>query len=157
PPLLDAPVAPECVAAAEDTARLLTELGHSVEEATPPWQDERMFRLFMAAWEVSPALYDKPPGLIEPMTRALIEPAEEAGAPGSVLATAQLRGMARQIVASWDDYGVVLTAPPAQPPVPIGGLEDEDPWQQIRNAGLFTAFTQVANMTGLPAVSLPLF
>jgi amidase len=40
--------------------------------------------------------------------------------------------------------------------VPIGALEDDDPWVQFANAGRFTPFTQVANITGLPAVSLPL-
>jgi amidase len=37
-----------------------------------------------------------------------------------------------------------------------GALEDDDPWVQFANAGRFTPFTQVANITGLPAVSLPL-
>ena len=156
PPLLDAPVAPECVAAAEDAARLLAELGHSVEEATPPWQDEQLFGRFMTVWRVIPALYGKPPEVFEPMTRALIEAAVQTGAVEYVLATTGLREIARRIVAFLDDYDLLLTPTLAQPPVPIGALDDADPWQQIRNAGRFTPFTQVANITGLPAVSVPL-
>ncbi len=38
-PPLDAEVAPECAAAAEDAAALLTALAHDVEEATPPCDD----------------------------------------------------------------------------------------------------------------------
>jgi amidase len=156
PPLLDAPVAPDCVAAAEDAARLLAELGHSVEEATPSWGDERLFGWFMSVWQVIPALYGKPPELFEPMTRALIEAATKTGAVEYALAAANLRDLARRVVAFWDDYDLLLTPTLAQPPVPVGALDDEDPWRQLRNAGRFTPFTQVANITGLPAVSVPL-
>ena len=41
--------------------------------------------------------------------------------------------------------------------MPIGALDDDDPWVQFRNAGRFTPFTQVANITGQPAVSVPLY
>ena len=56
-PAIDAPVAQDCIAAAEDAAALLEELGHSVEEAPPPpWRDDSLFELFMKAWQVTPAL-----------------------------------------------------------------------------------------------------
>ena len=73
-----------------------------------------------------------------------------------VRATAACAGSSRRIVAFLDDYDLLLTPTLAQPPVAIGALEDEDPWVQFANAGQFTPFTQVANITGLPAVSLPL-
>jgi amidase len=157
PPLIEAPVAPECITAAEDAGRLLAELGHTVEEATPAWDDERLFELFMTVWQVIPALYGKPPEAFEPMTRALIDAAAKTNAVDYVLATANLREIARRIVAFWDGYDLLLTPTLAQPPVPIGALDDEDPWQQLRNAGRFTPFTQIANITGLPAASVPLF
>ena len=90
------------------------------------------------------------------MNRALIESAGKTTAVEYVLATAELRGLARRIVAFFDDYDLLLTPTLAQPPVPIGALDDEDPWQAFRTAGRFTPFTQVANITGLPAVSVPL-
>jgi amidase len=156
PPLIDAPVAPECVAAAEDAAALLEELGHSVEQATPPWGDEHLFGLFMTAWQVIPALYGKPLEVFEPMTAALIEAAAKTGSIEYVQATARLREVSRRIVAFWDEYDLVLTPTLAQPPVEIGALRDDDPWQELRNVGRFVPFTQAANITGQPAVSLPL-
>ncbi len=156
PPLIDAPVAPECVDAAAAAARLLTELGHSVEEATPPWGDERLFVLFMTVWQVGPALFGKPAESFEPLTCALIEAAAKTGSVEYVRATAQLRELARRIVAFWDEFDLLVTPTLAQPPVPIGSLRDDDPWQELRNVGRFVPFTQVANITGLPAVSLPL-
>ncbi len=155
-PPIDAPVAPECAAAAEDAAALLLELGHAVEEATPAWGDDRLFGLFMQVWKVGPALYGEPAELFEPMNRVLIEAAAEMTAVEYVRSTAALRELARRIVAFFDGYDLLLTPTLAQPPVPIGALADEDPWVSFRNAGRFTPFTQVANITGLPAVSVPL-
>jgi amidase len=155
-PPIDAPVASECVAAAEETAALLSELGHDVEEATPSWGSDELFGLFMQVWQVGPALSGKPAELFEPMNRVLIEAATNTNAVDYVRSTAQLRGLARSIVAFWNDYDVVLTPTLAQPPPEIGAVIVEDPWESFRLAGRFTAFTQIANVTGLPAVSLPL-
>jgi len=154
---IDAPVDPTCTTAAEDAAGLLADLGHSVEEATPDWGSERLFQLFMRVWQVGPALYGQDLSLFEPMNRVLAESAERTTAVEHVQATVELRGLARRIVAFWDDYDLLLTPTLAQPPVPIGALDDDDPWVQFRNAGRFTPFTQVANITGQPAVSVPLF
>jgi amidase len=156
-PPLDAPVAPECVAAARDAAELLAGLGHELEEAAPEWGDgDGLYRLFMQVWQVGPALYGIDPELFEPMNRALVESASQAGAVDYVGATVALRALARRIVAFWERYDGLLTPTLAQPPVPIGALADDDPWVSFRNAGRFTPFTQVANITGLPAVSVPL-
>jgi amidase len=155
-PPIEAPVAAECLAAAEDAAALLAELGHSVEEATPAWGSAGLFPLFMRVWQVGPALYGPDFSQFEPMNRALAESARATTSLEYVQATAALRELARRIVAFWDDYDLLLTPTLAQPPVPIGALADDDPWQQIRNAGQFTPFTQIANITGQPAVSVPL-
>jgi amidase len=102
------------------------------------------------------ALTDKPAELFEPETRALIEAASQLNAVEYVRATVGLRAASRRIVAFLGDYDLLLTPTLAQPPVEIGALKDDDPWVQFANAGRFTPFTQVANITGLPAVSLPL-
>jgi amidase len=75
-----------------------------------------------------------------------------------VAATQELRALARRIVAFWNGYDLVLTPTLAQPPPPVGALMDEaDPWANFDKAWQFTPFTQVANVTGLPAVSVPLY
>jgi amidase len=156
-PPIDAAVAPECSAAAEDAAALLTELGHEVEEATPPWADGKLIELFMTVWKIIPGLRGKPRELFEPMNRVLIDAGDEMHAVDYVSATQELRAWARRIVAFWDGYDLVLTPTLAQPPPPVGALMDEaDPWGNFDKAWQFTPFTQVANVTGLPAVSLPL-
>jgi amidase len=156
-PPIDAAVAPECSAAAEDAAALLTELGHEVEEATPPWADGKLIELFMTVWKIIPGLRGKPRDLFERMNRVLIDAGDEMHAVDYVSATQELRAWARGIVAFWGGYDLVLTPTLAQPPPPVGALMDEaDPWGNFDKAWQFTPFTQVANVTGLPAVSLPL-
>ena len=157
-PAIDAPVAPDCVAAAEDAAALLEELGHSVEEAPPPpWRDDSFFELFMKAWQVIPALNGKPLELFEPNNRALIEAARATDSVEYVLATVRLRALAREVVEYVLQYDVLLTPALAQPPVPVGTVIGDDAWESFRRAGEVTGFTQTANIAGLPAVSLPLW
>jgi amidase len=157
-PAIDAPVAADCIAAAQDAAALLEELGHSVEEApAPPWQDDSLFELFMKAWQVTPALNGKPIELFEPNNRALIDAARETDSVEYVLATVQLRSLGRATVEYVSQYDLLLTPTLAQPPVPVGTVIGDDAWDSFRRAGEVTGFTQTANISGLPAVSLPLW
>ena len=65
--------------------------------------------------------------------------------------------LARRIVAFWNDVDVVLTPTLALPPVPIGWQDAvEGAIEQLLRNTEFTPFTAVANLTGLPAMSLPL-
>jgi amidase len=47
----------------------------------------------------------------------------------------------------------------AQRPVPINEINgnQSDPWESQRRAGHFTPYTAIVNVTGLPAISLPLY
>jgi amidase len=156
-PGFDAPVDEVCGAALEDAAQLLVELGHDVEEATPEWHDERLVELFERVWQVSPALFTRDLELLEPLNRALAEEAAQTSSVAYVQATTALREIARKVVAFWDDYDLVLTPTLAKPPVAIGSILVGEPWEQFHNGALFTPFTPIANVTGQPAVSLPLF
>ena len=58
----------------------------------------------------------------------------------------------------WSSYDLLLTPTLAMPPVPVGWeAEPEDPWEQFDRAVAFTPFTAAFNVTGQPAVSLPLY
>jgi amidase len=72
-------------------------------------------------------------------------------------ANVQLQGIARMIVTWADPYDAVLTPALAQPPVTIGTLDPDrdDPEATFAEAGAFTPYMAVANMTGQPAISLP--
>jgi amidase len=60
-------------------------------------------------------------------------------------------------VSFWQEFDVVLTPTLALPPVPIGWQDEvEGAIEQLLRNTVFTPFTAIANMTGLPAISLPL-
>jgi amidase len=70
----------------------------------------------------------------------------------------EIQATARRVVQFWQDADVVLTPTLALPPVPIGWQEEgaTSALDQLMRNVAFTPFTAIANMTGLPAMSLPL-
>ena len=159
-PPVDVPVDPECVAAVRSAAELLTELGHDVVDATPPWSIPEMIVEFIRVWQVGPATAGIDDlSLLEPINRALAEQARETASPEYGKAIMQLQTITRRVVAFWDEYDVVITPTLAMLPVPIGWTwedTDGDPLVAFSRQTLFTPYTALVNVTGQPAMSLPL-
>jgi amidase len=153
-------VDPECAAAAHGAAELLTELGHDVVEATPPWQLPGMILAFIRVWQVGPATAGVADlSLLEPINRALAEQALETPSPEYGAAILQLQTIARAVIAFWNDVDLVVTPTLAMLPVPIGWTWEDtvgDPLKAFDRQTLFTPFTPLLNVTGQPAMSLPL-
>jgi amidase len=156
-PPIDVPVDPACVSAVEEAAALLTELGHHVEEGSPAWHDPGMFDTFIEIWQTGPTLHPVDEALMTPLNRGLAQSARASSAADYARAVARLQMLARRIVAFWNDVDVVLTPTLALPPVPIGWQDAvEGAIPQLLCNTEFTPFTAVANLTGLPAMSVPL-
>ena len=159
-PPTQVPVDPVCVAAAESAAALLGELGHDVSEATPPWQNDEMILDFIRVWQVGPATSGiEDLSLLEPINRMLAEDARATPSPEHALAILGLQQLARRVVAFWEDVDVLLTPSLAMLPVPIGWTYEEtdgDPHLAFARQTLFTPFTPLVNVTGQPAMSVPL-
>ena len=159
-PPVQVPVDPECEAAARATADLLSDLGHDLVEATPPWQRDDLLPHFVRVWQVGPATAGiEDLSLLEPINRALAEDARATSSPELTLSVLQLQAFVRELVAFWLDVDVLLTPTLALPPVPIGWTYEEtdgDPRLAFARQTLFTPFTPLVNVTGQPAVSLPL-
>jgi amidase len=159
-PPTEVPVDDECVAAVRSAAELLSELGHDVVEATPPWQLPEMILAFIRVWQVGPATAGVDDlSLLEPINRALAEQARATPSPDYGAAIMQLQTTARNVVAFWDDVDVVVTPTLAMLPVPIGWTWDDtdgDPLAAFARQTLFTPFTPLLNVTGQPAASVPL-
>jgi amidase len=159
-PPIQVPVDPVCVSAAEAAAELLGELGHEVVHATPPWESDELIPDFIRIWQVGPATAGIDDlRLLEPINRMLADQARETPSTEHAAAIMQLQRVARRVIAFWDDIDVLVTPTLAMAPVPIGWTFEEtdgDPHLAFARQWLFTPFTAVLNVTGQPAMSVPL-
>ena len=149
------PVTKEAVAAA---AKLLESLGHTVEEAEPGWVDPSLAPQFIQLIQTGTAVVDfLPKDQLEPLNRFLIENAHEISSVQHIQALAATHTFARKVMAFWETYDILLTPTLAMPPLPVGFIfSDDDPMMQLVRSGMFIPFTPTANVTGQPAVSVPL-
>lgn len=159
PVIADGPVHPEVVEAYESATRLLVSLGHDVEEIDVPVPPEAV-ATFETCWAVLTALAAVPSGtehLLRPLTTWLSERGRAVSAPEFGLAVGEARRIAARAVQALAPYDAVLTPTLAQPPLPIGAIrDDDDPARDFENQKAFTPWTSAWNLTGMPAVSLPL-
>ena len=156
-----APVAvdPECVRAWEDASRLLESLGHEVVDVDVPLPPEAV-PTFETCWSVLTALSVVPPErqhLLRPLTRWLTERGNAVSGPEFGLAIGAMRRFAAGALTALAPYDAVLTPTLAVPPLPVGAMrDDEHPEADFEAQKAFTPWTSAWNVTGMPAVSLPL-
>ena len=159
-PPVAVPVDPACARAARAAGVLLAGLGHDVGERTPPWASDELLPRFVAVWAANVGLSALAAGLerVEPINRALTEDAQATTSLELATAVAELQSHARRVVSFWEDVDVVVTPTLALPPVPVGWAfeGEDDPRAQFARFILFTPFTPLVNVTGQPAISLPL-
>ena len=157
-PPLDVPIDPACVEAALAAAELLASLGHDVHEAAPAWGGEQLMEDFLPVWQAVPALYPVPDvSGLSPLNRWFLERSHATTSPEYAGAIGRLQLRAREIVSFWADHDLLLTPTLAMLPAPVGWeAEPEDPAEQFGRAVRFTPFTAAFNVTGQPALSVPL-
>lgn len=159
PVIADSPVDPDCVRAYDDASRLLESLGHEVVDVPVPLPRDSV-PLFETCWAVLTALSVVPPDqepLLRPLTRWLSARGNAVSGPEFGLAIGAIRRLAAQALTALAPYDAVLTPTLATPPLPVGALRnDEEPEADFEAQKAFTPWTSAWNVTGMPAVSLPL-
>jgi amidase len=159
PIIADAPVHPEVVAAYEAASELLVSLGHDVEDIDVPVPAEAV-PTFETCWSVLTTLTPLETAalpLLRPLTRWLRDRGLAVSGTQFGLALGELRRIAATALEALAPYDVVLTPTLAQPPMRIGEIRDDaDPARDFENQKAFTPWTSAWNLTGMPAVSLPL-
>jgi Asp-tRNA(Asn)/Glu-tRNA(Gln) amidotransferase A subunit family amidase len=178
---------PEAFAAVEGAAKLLTELGHEVEEVSPPYDDEALARDFLTIWfaqlyaqvaEVKKRL-GAPDSHFEADTLATAELGRAAGMLPMLEAMQNVNGYIHSLAEFHQTYDYFLTPTLAKPPLPVYATRTPDRLAKasrviakLRAGRLLTAtgvldeiisdnigwvpYTQLANLTGRPAISVPL-
>jgi amidase len=168
-PLLEADLHPHCERAARDAAALLSGLGHDVEEVAPPWHQPGLLALFTHAFGPAICSSIAAAGMLaghepraqdmEPLSWELWQTSKAIDAVQAALAGYQLQAFARTITRWAAPYDALLTPALAQPPLLIGTLDPcgPDPAGTFERSGRFTPYTAISNVTGSPAISLPLY
>jgi amidase len=159
-PPIDVPVDAACAAGVDAAAELLAELGHDVVEATPPWRSGDTLEHFTRIWQIGPAVSGVDDlSLLEPLNRMLAERARATTSPDAARSVMRLQALTRRVVSFWSDIDVVVTPTLALPPVPIGWTWDGaggEPQVAFERQWQWTPFTAIVNVTGQPAMSVPL-
>ena len=163
-----APVHPDCRAALDEAAKLCEELGHDVSEAAPAYEKDAMGDAMMAvvgantlatlnrrAAELGRTASEDD---VERVTWSVARRGDTVTGESYVQATQTLHRVGRQLAAFFTDHDMLLTPTLAQPPIAIGAMdmmtEDLDSYRELLSA--FAAFPSLANVTGCPAMSMPL-
>jgi amidase len=163
----DAPVDPEAIHGLRVGAELLSALGHEVVEAAPAWPAPDALEIFINVFGPAVSLgidagarrmgREPAEDELEPLSRALYERAQATPTLAYLGAQAQLQAIARGLVAFFADYDLLMTPALAERPLPIGECNGlgEHPLRDLSRSGLFTPYTSLFNVTGQPAISLP--
>jgi amidase len=158
----------DCIGAVEDAVDLLSDLGHTVEEMSFDIDGNRFADAFTVLWSTglawtvdgfAQAVGRKPEESdLEPGNWLFYQVGSRQNAANYLQAVQIIQAMSRHIARMFVDCDVLVTPTLAQPPLPIGSFEPtaEDPLAGMRVSSGFAPFTPLCNMTGQPAMSVPL-
>ncbi|QSB15996.1 amidase [Natronosporangium hydrolyticum] len=161
PVLADAELAPACRAVLAHAVDQLTELGHEVVPVAPPvgaGVRERFGEVWRALALANPVPADREE-LLLPITRWLREQARSVSVADLFGALSALQGAVREGAARLAAQGVelLLSPPLASPQAPVGHFRAANsPAEDFAAQSRFSPYCAVYNLTGAPAVSLPL-
>ena len=158
---LGIPTDEACSAAARAAAAALEDLGHVVEEVEVPTISEELVPPFIILTQGGLADYEGVDwSAVEPHIAHQRRLSAELGAYDYVLAARTLERLSRREVMRWGrDFDVLLTPTSAILPPQAGAVleaQHATPEQPVLDVVSSVSFTAFGNVTGLPAVSLPL-
>ncbi|MBD0292109.1 MAG: amidase [Jiangellaceae bacterium] len=148
-----------CLDAVVATAALLTDLGHVVDEAPVPFPASR-WESFEALWSVlaatAPVTPDREHQLVA-YTRWLRRHGRTFSGVQYAEAVVSVQRTTREAAAVWAPFDVIVSPTLARLPAFVGEIRnDDDPAADFAAQIEYTPWTSIWNLTGWPAVSLPL-
>jgi amidase len=161
----------ECRAAVEHAARLLSGAGHEVREAHPEALDDGSnpatyvdivaanTARALAAWGEAVGR-EVAESDVEPLTWMMAERGRSLSATDLLERIEYTHRLGRRLAAWWESgFDLLLTPTVGAPPPLIGFLDGtpEEPFRGLMRAAPYGMFTLSFNMSGQPAISLPLY
>jgi amidase len=155
----------EVAASTVRAGRLLEEMGHSVTDASPVVDWDAVMRSSLACLTgiIAPVLMAprRPdPAKLEAVSRQVVRAADEMSALDLIAAFNAQNHVSRSVGAFFTDYDLLVTPTLGRLPAPHGTLRFDDPahtpasW--LESIFDYGPFTVVFNISGQPALSLPL-
>jgi amidase len=163
------PLHADCIAAVERAALLCSQLGHHVEEGLPQLDQSMLIPAFMALWGANLAagldyvghLLGREPAEndFEGLTWGLYEAGKRVTASEYLRAKAVMAQASREAARFHQTYDVWFSATLGRPPVPLGtfDMQERDPAKSFAPLIDYVPFTAMQNVTGQPAINLPLY
>ena len=162
-----ASIEPDSLRVLSDTVRLCEELGHHVEEADPQIERSAVVPTFLTLISANTAvnLSTHPtagrlpnPGEVESITWSTAQKGYSLSGSDYVRATQTAHKLGRQMAAFHEQYDLLLTPGLATIPPRLGWIDmmmedDNEYWRRVFD---FSPFTVWFNLTGQPAMMLPL-
>jgi len=160
---------PDCLMAVEHAASLCAGLGHHVEEASPALDQAMLVPAFTAIWCANlAAIVDFLARLtgqaasmdnLEGLTLGLYEAGMRVSAAQYLQAKMALNQAARAAAKFHQTYDLWLTSTLGAPPIALGTLDidERDPERAFAPLIDYVPYTAMQNVTGQPAINLPLF
>jgi amidase len=160
-PMHDIELEPEVRAAYEDASKLLESLGHDVGDVPPNLLGPEVLAAFEGVWALSGTTLPVPPervGELRPLTRELRARGLAMSAQAAMESMTALRLFSRRFIQATAGYDVLLAPVCTMTPRPIGWFDaDGDGAEDFERQKRYAAFTALFNVTGQPAVSVPLY
>jgi len=162
------PTHPDCIAAVNKAAKLCEDMGHYVEEENLSL-DAKSLRRFNRIWsaccvwavdywcdKLGLELQEKD---LEPATWAYYQKGKSMDAGSYLLAVTKMHELSRDAAEFFQKYDMYLTPTLNTPPWDLGEGDDQpgDPMAGMRKTGEYAGYTPFCNMTGQPAMSVPLY
>jgi len=160
---------PEAIRGAEEGAALLESLGHTIVPIEREWPTDEIVETFVDLWAgmvsvgvayASVLGYELTQDKVEPLSWDLFQKGVQLPSTKYLGSLTRLQQISRELIGMWSDIDVLLTPGLGQRPVPIGTIDpqkEDDPFTAlIPDASDFTPYTAIWNVTGQPAISLPL-
>jgi amidase len=162
-PFTDVEVDPACAAAAQKVAEMCAGLGHDVTEASPSVARDELEGHFVAMWAAFTAWVridweermgrTVAEGDFGPVAWALAQQGRALDAGSYLKHVQEVQKIARHVGDFFEQVDVVLTPTTAVPPPPLGVMTRREGLSTVRRCA---AYTTLANITGQPAMSVPL-